>query len=307
MQGVEGLAQAGRSSGCLNGKVREMRNAIAVCDTMMRCLGGGERTLSVHSVFDRAMNFSSDLGMITLLAPDRCLMPFSVLLRERTDFRALANGRTFRMDRNGITVDGRTEIGFGTAAHTDLHLSETAFSGAFRKECAADAIRSFLSAHGDRGLTEIVFDRFESVYARFFRPRFERLRRAAEEDDEALTEAAYEAAGCGEGLTPSSDDLLCGYLLCASVARGRDAAKKAAYRASERTNDISAALLRRAGDGLFSKDVLSLIETLSGDGTAEETNEALKRVAAFGSSSGCDFLTGLYFGILDFTKGKEAM
>ena len=87
--------------------------------------------------------------------------------------------------------------------------------------------------------------------------------------------------------------------------RGRDAARKAAYRAAERTNDISASLLRRAGDGLFSKDVLSLIGCLGEGGPKERA--ALERVAAFGSSSGCDFLTGLYFGILDFTKGKEAM
>ena len=221
------------------------------------------------------------------------------------DFHALARGHAFRMDTDGIAVDGRMEIGFRFAVREDLHLPDTAFSGSFSRALALDALRSFLGEHTDRGLTELVFDRSEGMYARFLAPRFIRLRQAAQESDESLISAAYDVAGCGEGLTPSSDDLLCGYLLCASAVRGRDVAAKAAYRAAERTNDISASLLRRAGDGLFSKDVLSLIGCLGEGGTKER--EALERVAAFGSSSGCDFLTGLYFGILDFINGKEAM
>ena len=282
-----------------------MQEAFGVCRTMMQCFRDGAKELKVHSVFDRAMNFSSDCGMITLLAPDRCLMPFSVLLSAFTGFHALARGRAFRMDENGIAVDGRTEIGFRFAVREDLHLPDTALSGSFSKAQALDALRSFLGEHTDRGLTELVFDRSDGMYARFLAPRLMRLRQAAKESDESLISAAYDVAGCGEGLTPSSDDLLCGYLLCASAVRRRDAARKAAYRAAERTNDISASLLRRAGDGLFSKDVLSLIGCLGEGGPKERA--ALERVAAFGSSSGCDFLTGLYFGILDFTKGKEAM
>lgn len=300
-------AKGGPRTRIADSEVRVMQEAFGVCETMMRCFESGARELKVHSVFDRAMNFSSDCGMITLLSPDRCLMPFSVLLREFADFRALSRGRSFRIDKSGIAVDGRPEIGFETAVRTDLHLPETAFSGAFEKQPALDALRSFLKDHTDRGLTELVFDGRQSVYARFLAPRLERLRQAAKESDESLIAAAYDVAGCGEGLTPSSDDLLCGYLLCASLARGRDAAQKAAYRASQRTNDISASLLRRAGDGLFSQDALSLIGCLSRGGPAGETQAAIARVAAFGSSSGCDFLTGLYFGILDFTKGKEAM
>ena len=288
-----------------NGEVRGMQEAFGVCGTMMQCFRGGAKELKVHSVFDRAMNFSSDCGMITLLSPDRCLMPFSVLLSAFADFHALARGHAFRMDERGIAVDGRMGIGFRLAVREDLHLPDTAFSGSFSRAPALDALRSFLGEHTDRGLTELVFDRSEGMYARFLAPRFIRLRQAAQESDESLISAAYDVAGCGEGLTPSSDDLLCGYLLCASIVRGRDVAAKAAYRAAERTNDISASLLRRAGDGLFSKDALSLIGCLGEGGPKER--EALERVAAFGSSSGCDFLTGLYFGILDFINGKEAM
>ena len=285
-----------------NSEARDMQEAFGVCETMMRCFESGARELKVHSVFDRAMNFSSECGMVTLLSPDRCLMPFSVLLRTTADFRALAYGHAFRMDADGITVDGRPEIGFRSAERVDLHLPRTALSGVCSGSSALDALRSFLGRHTDRGLTELAFGGRQSVYARFLAPRLERLRQVAKESDESLIAAAYDVAGCGEGLTPSSDDLLCGYLLCASFVRERDTVRKAAYRAAERTNDISASLLRRAGDGLFSRDVLSLIDCLNKGEPAEETQTAIARVAAFGSSSGCDFLTGLYFGILDFIK-----
>ena len=125
--------------------------------------------------------------------------------------------------------------------------------------------------------------------------------------DTEFADAAYEIAGCGQGLTPSSDDLLTGYFLCAVSWRGRNAVQAAADRAARRTNDISGAFLASAGEGLYSEDILSLVRVLKADGSAEAVSAALDRVASFGSSSGCDFLTGLYFGILDYMAGKEAM
>ena len=66
-------------------------------------------------------------------------------------------------------------------------------------------------------------------------------------------------------------------------------------------------LLRWAGKGHFSEDILALKRCLCCGGGEAERLTAMERVASFGSSSGCDFLTGFYFGLLDTnsTGGKR--
>lgn len=76
-------------------------------------------------------------------------------------------------------------------------------------------------------------------------------------------------------------------------------AETVASAAAAGTNDISAALLQRAGEGLFSEDVLALIGCLRRGNDGPELAGSLLRVASFGSSSGYDFLTGVYFGVPD--------
>ena len=285
-----------------------MIEAAGVCDNLMRNISDRTSELLVHSVFDNAMNFSSDCGMITLLAPDKGLLPHAILLRDRLDFHTFANNRSFRIDRCGILADGQLSIDFSRARHESLRLNHPVFPESFCGARALSYLQMFLAAYMGKGLVELVFDRHESPYAHYLYPRFCRFRKIAQTgEDKAFIAAAYEIAGCGEGLTPSSDDLLSGYLLCASATRKKAVIKKAAYRAAAHTNDISAALLRHGGDGLFSKDILDLIGCLATGGSVTDVFSAFGRVAAFGSSSGCDFLTGLYFGIYDFWAGKEAM
>ena len=52
--------------------------------------------------------------------------------------------------------------------------------------------------------------------------------------------------------------------------------------------------------------LMEVIDAGSISGAAERLT-AMERVASFGSSSGCDFLTGFYFGLLDTntTGGKR--
>ena len=113
---------------------------------------------------------------------------------------------------------------------------------------------------------------------------------------------AEQMAGCGPGLTPSSDDFLCGYVASWPDEKPwKGFLKEITNAAALKTNDISGSLLKHAGEGMFSEDVLGLLEGFANCDT-EQIRTALKRVACFGSSSGCDFLTGMYYGVIDSNK-----
>ena len=71
--------------------------------------------------------------------------------------------------------------------------------------------------------------------------------------------------------------------------------------AALKTNDISGSLLKHAGENMFSEDILQLLKGFESCDPAL-IRTALKRVSSFGSSSGCDFLTGMYYGVIDSNK-----
>lgn len=90
-------------------------------------------------------------------------------------------------------------------------------------------------------------------------------------------EAAWQMAGCGTGLTPSSDDLLCGYLAGIWPVWPRSLVRRVADKAASRTNDISGALLRQAGAGRFSWDILQVIWYMEGNARMGSWRVRLKR------------------------------
>ena len=158
-------------------------------------------------------------------------------------------------------------------------------------------------------MVSLAFQEADNPWTEFLSPRLLAFRRAVWAGGaDGARQAARRIAGCGPGLTPSSDDWLCGYLAALPSAFRRDGtAALLAETAAEATNDISANLLRWAGKGYFSEDILALKRCLCHDSGAAERRTAMERVASFGSSSGCDFLTGFYFGLLDTntTGGKR--
>ena len=125
-------------------------------------------------------------------------------------------------------------------------------------------VRQFLAAAPEEGLARLALGRSDGLYAGLLAPRLEALRRAVRAGEtETAARAARRMAGCGPGLTPSSDDLICGYLaLLPSGGAWAGMAEAIAAAAARGTNDISAALLLRAGEGQFSEDALGLIGCL---------------------------------------------
>lgn len=267
-----------------------------VCGALLSALDAATLTVSLHSRFRGAANLSTPLGLVTLLSPGRCLQPYAAVLAEDFDYAALERG-ALSLGPAGLTVGGGAAVSLTGAVAVDLRLT----AGPTPALSAAWAIRRFLASGPEDGLSTLALGRSEGPYAALVAPRLQIFRQAARQGDVAAAAAAAgRMAGCGPGLTPSSDDLLCGYMALlppGGAWTGMAAAISAA--AGGATNAISASLLSRAGEGYFSEDVLELLSCLRRGTQGQELTRALLRVASFGSSSGYDLLTGVYFGVID--------
>lgn len=277
--------------------------AIKICASLWRSLDQEPCPASLHSAFQHAANLSAGAGMLTLLSPGKGLQPGSVVLERAMDFSRLG-AYSLTVGQDGIFADGAKLISFQQAQRLELRLDE-----AFLPPGSERPVLDFLSGRRGTGLVSLAFQEADNPWTEFLSPRLLAFRRAVWAGGaDGARQAARRIAGCGPGLTPSSDDWLCGYLAALPSAFRRDGtAALLAETAAEATNDISANLLRWAGKGYFSEDILALKRCLCHDSGAAERRTAMERVASFGSSSGCDFLTGFYFGLLDTntTGGKR--
>lgn len=103
-----------------------------------------------------------------------------------------------------------------------------------------------------------------------------------------LAAGARLVRGCGEGLTPSGDDFLCGWMLALRLRR-RTAPLPAILSAALGRNPVSNAFLEMAAQGRVNIAAKRLLQAPSA--------ARVKQVCAFGHTSGADLLCGLRFGL----------
>ena len=228
-------------------------------------------------------------------------------------------GAPARLTERTLAVGG-VAVALDGAQETDLSIARAlgrASHGGAEKERPPSLdpapLLSALAPGGD-GLAALVTREEANVYAAFLRPRLPQLFAAVAAGEAAQAgEAAAAIAGCGVGLTPSSDDLLTGYMamLHALSAIGVlgdvvPMTRAIASRAAQRTNRISGAFLLHSGEGYVSEDVLRLLALLCSGADGQRVRDAAARVAAFGSTSGSDILTGIVLAIIHHDGGKNS-
>lgn len=279
----------------------------------------------VLSAFSHAVNLDTPAGLVSVLTRARCLQPMGCVVEPAGSFPpgAFAPGMRARLTGRELRI-GDAEIALAGATPTDLSVR-----GALCPDGAAAAVEPqkhrptlrpaplltvLASGRGEDGLSALVTRCKSNVYADFLAPRLPRLFAAVAAGDAAEAgEAAARIAGCGVGLTPSSDDLLTGYMamLHALSAIGVfgdvvPLTRAMAVRAAQKTNRISGAFLLQSGVGYVSEDVLRLLQLLCSDSDAQQIERAAARVAAFGSTSGSDMLTGIVLAIIHHDGGKNS-
>lgn len=294
--------------------------ALEVCHSLRRSIPAGGCPATVHSVFDRAVNLVTPLGLVTLLPKCRPLYPFSVRIDTDIPFPALG----LRPDMSAMLLPGEASAGM---LHVDLtNALDTDLSVLERKELIvppdlSDRLERLAGVIGEEGKPEgmapLVFhleegssadyaERFlHNHYTAFLLPRVRRLFDALHTGQIVeISAAAGAMAGCGPGLTPSSDDFLCGMMaamLARGGARGRvlrtmDITQRMGCAARVKTNVISGSFLIRSSQGLLSADVLDTVGQLFSNGPTQSLESAASRVITFGETSGTDILSGIYFG-----------
>lgn len=294
--------------------------AKAICSLLRQRLCAGAIDGTVLSAFAHAVNIETSAGLISVLSEARCLQPYAVVADQAEAFRrdrfvpgarALLTEREIRFAEDAVQLAGAVE--------TDLSVPRALVPvGTLKKNRIslhlAPLLSVLASGQGEDGLSALVTRCRSNVYADFLKPRLPRLYAAVAAGDAAEAgEAAARIAGCGVGLTPSSDDLLSGYMamlhaLSAVGVLGDIApiVHTIAARAAQKTNRISGAFLLQSGAGYVSEDVLRLLRILCTEADAPAVASAAARVAAFGSTSGSDMLTGIVLAIIHHDGGKNS-
>lgn len=259
--------------------------------------------LDLLAFYPHAVDFCSEEGMVTILAQKSHIQPFSIRVPAVSSFcdenilhnHLLLNAEGIQ-DENGVFW-----IGFSSLESFDLRMLEMEPPG----KGDAEAIRRFLQTRKEGGLHAMIEGCIEDPFIEYIFPRIDEFRRTYRDcsvDDARsvnnLIDSVNHLAGCGPGLTPSADDFLSGYL--AFQPEDKDSSSITSMiidAAVKKTNKISGSLLKRTEERLFSQAVIELGKSFGSD--YDRIQRALKHVAEFGSSSGCDFLTGVYYGISD--------
>lgn len=288
--------------------------AEAVCKRLLALSRAGSAAGSVHSVFARAVNIALDgrEGLIGIVSCEKGHLPYAVSVRTGSplDEIGIRAGMAAGLERGRLTLpEAGVSLDLAAAEPTELSLDAVAVRcGAEELRAGAEAIRRVLASAGaeaQAGLAPLATGAQDNVYTAFLRPRIPELLEAADSGDaERSANAAGRIAGCGAGLTPSSDDLLCGYFAAARLlARLNGKPERAALipamarRAADKTNRISATFLLQSGEGLAGSGLAELLQSIFSGGDGAAVQSAANKVLSIGSTSGGDTLTGVWLAL----------
>lgn len=294
--------------------------AISICKRLLTLSTEHTLPVTVHSVFDHAVNFETESksGLIGLIAEAKALTPYAVSARIDRSFTQLG----IRAGMAAAIRDGRIEIpqagieiDLTVAKAVDLNVDsiEICFGRSAANALIEQIAVALMRADADASLAPLVTGAGGNIFTRFLSPRLNALFAAVSLGvEDAAIQAARSVAGCGMGLTPSSDDLLSGYFSTLHVLfreQGRPDARRMIQRmaqaAAERTNRMSATFLLHCGEGLANAAICELFRSMFQFMDVAAARRALERVLEIGSTSGADMLTGVSFALRKHNGGSE--
>lgn len=294
-----------------------------ICTRLLR-FAAEQRNGIVHSVFQSALNTVCGEKLITVLSGDmHHVTPYSILLSKAVNFTTsgFEPGMTVDFSAQNIVVHSVEEekvFSLNTALKFDCSIYS--LSGLYRPanfQQKVDTLSSIF-VHTDSNekgivpLLSVVFPDFpvslsQNQYTQHLMLSVRFLTEMlVNEDYEYAEEIGKQFAGCGPGLSPSSDDFLIGLFAVLSASqmiqfKRTDSVQRLidglATGAVKSTSLISAAYLRYAAEGLFSESILKLIAILFSDCSIKSLLSAASDVCAYGATSRVDMLAGFYFGL----------
>ena len=280
-----------------------------ICKRLHAYLRMDRYTGKVHSVHPNVVYLDTSIGMVSVLTNAHCLKPFSVVVSSTKQLERfeIEEGQEVLLGEERIEIPA---CGFviDLSQATDLDLGvevmQTLFLPTDLDIRARHLLRLIESGGKPDDLGPLVTEARSNAYCDEVRPHLPALHTAfREQDPEACRAAAAAIAGIGTGLTPSADELLCGYAagyaaLSAALGRSRQRVlsltRETASGAAARTTELSAAFLLQYGEGLVSEDVFQLLQCLFSDASYATTVACATKIA---SSDGVNVLTGVYLAL----------
>lgn len=293
--------------------------ATVVCQRLFALSQGSQRSGTVHSVFDHAVNL--ELGedcLIGLIAETKALTPYAVSVRTNNSFAqaGVRAGMAAYLQNGMLSIpEAGVEVDLSRAARADLSVDSIVLGNHLVTLALLEKriSKALSGVDAEMSLAALVTGGEGNIYTRFLAPRLEQLFSAISREafDEAA-QAAANCAGCGMGLTPSSDDMLCGYFTTLHLlfrANERFNAKAhilfLAQAAANKTNRISGSFLLQSGMALANLAICELFSSSLPCIEPESADRAIMRALAIGSTSGADLLTGTALALRQHIGGNE--
>ncbi len=281
--------------------------AIAVCQRLLTLSQQQPHSGTVHSVFDHAVNLElGQDGLAGLIAENKALTPFAVSVRTNAPFSqtGVRAGMAACLQEGNLTIpEAGIFLDLASAKPVDLGIDSIALGNVAEAKAvlARLIIDSLRDADAKNSLAPLVTGAEENTYTRFLASRVKHLcSMVSARDWDKAAQAAAGCAGCGMGLTPSSDDLLTGYFLTLHLLfRAGNQPEASAHihtmaqAAAAKTNRISGTFLLQSGNSLANAALYDLFESTFSAFNDPQARSAICRVRAIGSTSGADMLTGV--------------
>jgi hypothetical protein len=241
--------------------------------------------------FERACNLVDDAGrVITLATPAIGNGPFFIVLNADANlFETLRPRQPARIDTEQIAL-GDWRIPLYAARVWDARLPDREWAPRLSPRIAA-IVRPYTEWPRLDSDTPVARNMARRL-AQGAHTLIEAVKRRA-----SLIEAAWSLAGLGHGLTPAGDDFLLGMMAALWLLGERETLPAIAQAAAARTTTLSAAFLTAAAQGQFIEAWHGLARALHRQDDVGG-QAALRRIAAFGGSSGRDALSGFAITLL---------
>jgi hypothetical protein len=258
-------------------------------------------------------------GLIGLIAENKALTPYAVLVRTNAPFTqtGVRAGMAAYLKEGVLTIPvAGVTIDLCCAKPVDLCVDSIYLHNvpAAKDALAGRITKSLSDADAGSSLAPLVTGGEGNVYTRFLAPRLNRLfALVSAEDWDKAAQAAVDCAGCGMGLTPSSDDLLNGYFLtlhllfrAANQPEAKTKIDAMARAAAEKTNRISGTFLLQSGQALANSALWDLFDSSFSTVDDAKARGAIRRVCDIGSTSGADMLTGITLALRQHIGGSKS-
>lgn len=267
----------------------------------------------VHSRFSNGFNIKLSDSLLFIGSNKNGLLPFGIHLREEDTVRAVSSikyGESVIWNRKESCLEFpkvKISLKKGQPFKNELIIlqNENTFETNFERYCL-----HITNTNMQTGLEVSVLDFMKKVNLVGEQKWLDvesyliLLMAAAKSSDEMLMDKALRYfLGRGQGLTPSGDDLIVGFLAFDAISHflsNRFYEKLSELIEGESiTTDVAREYLRYALKQQYSSTVSIMVNTLAGDQT-HTFEEVFQRLLGVGHSSGADTLLGILIGMLTY-------